>query len=201
MLCLKCFSIYPYEENSHRAIELGAISNFVTTISSARVTNPAITSMLLTVSHVKQARTVSTHCIMGINQLINSVMALGHGEPVSISLHWEACEYRRPFLAIFTRLLHMTNIWFYQSRSYYKTLRRFFRSFPTNGSIKVQKRQFCLSVIMMKVSSSVESECASYYYGVSEEDDIPKHRNIQNNQRRLNLYEWSQGMTFVVLLS
>ena len=161
-------------EEIARAIELGAevirYHDFI-----ARFIEP-YTSIAVTGSHGKTSTTgLLAHVLSGINPtsyLIGD--GTGHGEPDADFFAFEACEYRRHFLAYSPDYAIMTNIDF-DHPDYYKSIEDVFSAFQTMAH-QVKKGIFAYGDD--KYLRQLESEVPVYYYGVSEEDDI-QARNIQ----------------------
>ncbi|RTK70722.1 UDP-N-acetylmuramate--L-alanine ligase [Enterococcus faecalis] len=161
-------------EEIARAIELGAevirYHDFI-----ARFIEP-YTSIAVTGSHGKTSTTgLLAHVLSGINPtsyLIGD--GTGHGEPDADFFAFEACEYRRHFLAYSPDYAIMTNIDF-DHPDYYKSIEDVFSVFQTMAH-QVKKGIFAYGDD--KYLRQLESEVPVYYYGVSEEDDI-QARNIQ----------------------
>ncbi len=101
-------------------------------------------------------------------------MALATANQMLISFAFEACEYRRHFLAYSPDYAIMTNIDF-DHPDYYKSIEDVFQR-SKQWLIKSKRNFFAYGDD--KYLRQLESEVPVYYYGVSEEDDI-QARNIQ----------------------
>ncbi|MGX7172549.1 UDP-N-acetylmuramate--L-alanine ligase [Enterococcus ratti] len=134
------------------------------------------TSIAVTGSHGKTSTTgLLSHMLAGIrptSYLIGD--GTGHGDPQAEFFAFEACEYRRHFLAYSPDYVIMTNIDF-DHPDYYTSIDDVFTAFQTMAT-QVKKAIFAYGddVYLRKLQANVPI----YYYGVSKEDDI-QARNIE----------------------
>lgn len=133
------------------------------------------TSIAVTGSHGKTSTTgLLAHILSGIcptSYLIGD--GTGHGEPDAEVFAFEACEYRRHFLAYSPDYAIMTNIDF-DHPDYYKSIEDVFSAFQTMAH-QVQKG--ILAFGDDDYLRKLEADVPIYYYGVKEDDDI-QARNI-----------------------
>jgi UDP-N-acetylmuramate--alanine ligase len=134
------------------------------------------TSVAVTGSHGKTSTTgLLSHILTGIaptSFLIGD--GTGHGDPAAEFFAFEACEYRRHFLAYSPDYAIMTNIDF-DHPDYYKSIEDVFSAFQTMAE-QVKKGIFAYGDD--KYLRQLKTEVPVYYYGLNEDDDI-QARNIQ----------------------
>ncbi|MFK4567086.1 UDP-N-acetylmuramate--L-alanine ligase [Enterococcus sp. UD-01] len=134
------------------------------------------TSVAVTGSHGKTSTTgLLSHILTGIaptSFLIGD--GTGHGDPNAEFFAFEACEYRRHFLAYSPDYAIMTNIDF-DHPDYYKSIEDVFSAFQTMAE-QVKKGIFAYGDD--KYLRQLKTEVPVYYYGLNEDDDI-QARNIQ----------------------
>ncbi|MGO3731590.1 MAG: UDP-N-acetylmuramate--L-alanine ligase [Vagococcus sp.] len=128
------------------------------------------TSIAVTGSHGKTSTTgLLAHVLTGIeptSYLIGD--GTGHGEPDASFFAFEACEYRRHFLAYSPDYAIMTNIDF-DHPDYYKSIDDVFDAFQSFGSqVKKGIVAFGDDVYLRKLKTTAPI----YYYGVKESDDF-----------------------------
>ncbi|HHJ5064670.1 TPA: UDP-N-acetylmuramate--L-alanine ligase [Enterococcus hirae] len=134
------------------------------------------TSIAVTGSHGKTSTTgLLSHMLTGIrptSYLIGD--GTGHGDPEAEFFAFEACEYRRHFLAYSPDYVIMTNIDF-DHPDYYTSIDDVFTAFQSMAN-QVKKAIFAYGddAYLRKL----EADVPIYYYGVSEDDDI-QARNIE----------------------
>lgn len=134
------------------------------------------TSIAVTGSHGKTSTTgLLSHMLTGIrptSYLIGD--GTGHGDPQAEFFAFEACEYRRHFLAYSPDYVIMTNIDF-DHPDYYTSIDDVFTAFQSMAK-QVKKAIFAYGddAYLRKL----EADVPIYYYGVSENDDI-QARNIE----------------------
>ncbi|MDO4624016.1 MAG: UDP-N-acetylmuramate--L-alanine ligase [Enterococcus hirae] len=134
------------------------------------------TSIAVTGSHGKTSTTgLLSHMLTGIrptSYLIGD--GTGHGDPQAEFFAFEACEYRRHFLAYSPDYVIMTNIDF-DHPDYYTSIDDVFTAFQSMAN-QVKKAIFAYGddAYLRKL----EADVPIYYYGVSEDDDI-QARNIE----------------------
>ncbi|EOI6652260.1 UDP-N-acetylmuramate--L-alanine ligase [Enterococcus hirae] len=134
------------------------------------------TSIAVTGSHGKTSTTgLLSHMLTGIrptSYLIGD--GTGHGDPEAEFFAFEACEYRRHFLAYSPDYVIMTNIDF-DHPDYYTSIDDVFTAFQSMAN-QVKKAIFAYGddTYLRKL----EADVPIYYYGVSEDDDI-QARNIE----------------------
>ena len=134
------------------------------------------TSIAVTGSHGKTSTTgLLSHVLSGIrptSYLIGD--GTGHGDPNAEFFSFEACEYRRHFLAYSPDYAIMTNIDF-DHPDYYESIDDVFSAFQTMAN-QVKKGIFAFGddPYLRKLQANVPI----YYYGVNENDDI-QARNIE----------------------
>ncbi|MBE8786267.1 UDP-N-acetylmuramate--L-alanine ligase [Enterococcus hirae] len=128
------------------------------------------TSIAVTGSHGKTSTTgLLSHMLTGIrptSYLIGD--GTGHGDPEAEFFAFEACEYRRHFLAYSPDYVIMTNIDF-DHPDYYTSIDDVFTAFQSMAN-QVKKAIFAYGddAYLRKL----EADVPIYYYGVSEDDDI-----------------------------
>ena len=133
------------------------------------------TSIAVTGSHGKTSTTgMLAHVLCGIrptSYLIGD--GTGHGDPNAEFFAFEACEYRRHFLAYSPDYAIMTNIDF-DHPDYYESIEDVFSAFQTMAH-QVKKAIFAYGddVYLRKL----QAEVPIYYYGVNDNDDV-QARNI-----------------------
>lgn len=133
-------------------------------------------SIAVTGSHGKTSTTgLLAHLLQGVaptSYLIGD--GTGHGEPEAKYFAFEACEYRRHFLAYHPDYAIMTNIDF-DHPDYYESIEDVFSAFQSMAS-NVKKAIFAYGddYYLRKLQVDVPV----YYYGLNDEDDI-KAKNIQ----------------------
>ncbi|WP_321387577.1 UDP-N-acetylmuramate--L-alanine ligase [uncultured Enterococcus sp.] len=134
------------------------------------------TSIAVTGSHGKTGTTgLLSHILSGIkptSYLIGD--GTGHGVPDAEFFSFEACEYRRHFLAYSPDYVIMTNIDF-DHPDYYKSIEDVFSAFQAMAS-QVKKGIFAYGDD--KYLRQLEADVPIYYYGMNEDDDI-QARNIE----------------------
>lgn len=134
------------------------------------------TSVAVTGSHGKTSTTgLLAHVLSGIaptSYLIGD--GTGHGEMEAEFFAFEACEYRRHFLAYSPDYVIMTNIDF-DHPDYYKSIEDVYDAFQTMAS-QIKKGIFAYGddVYLRKLKADVPI----HYYGTSEDDDF-QARNIE----------------------
>ncbi|WP_395533799.1 UDP-N-acetylmuramate--L-alanine ligase [Enterococcus faecium] len=155
-------------EEIQRAKELGLeviryhdfIGNFIQNYTSIAVTG----------SHGKTSTTgLLSHVLSGVrptSYLIGD--GTGHGDPQAEFFSFEACEYRRHFLAYSPDYAIMTNIDF-DHPDYYTSIDDVFTAFQTMaGQVKKAIFAYGDDAYLRKLKADVPI----YYYGVTENDDI-----------------------------
>ena len=166
---------FPYShEEIQRAKELGLeviryhdfIGHFIQNYTSIAVTG----------SHGKTSTTgLLSHVLSGVrptSYLIGD--GTGHGDPQAEFFSFEACEYRRHFLAYSPDYAIMTNIDF-DHPDYYTSIDDVFTAFQTMaGQVKKAIFAYGDDAYLRKLKANVPI----YYYGVTENDDI-QARNIE----------------------
>ncbi|MBP1047468.1 UDP-N-acetylmuramate--L-alanine ligase [Enterococcus sp. BWM-S5] len=134
------------------------------------------TSIAVTGSHGKTGTTgLLSHILSGIkptSYLIGD--GTGHGVPDAEFFSFEACEYRRHFLAYSPDYVIMTNIDF-DHPDYYKSIEDVFSAFQAMAS-QVKKGIFAYGDD--KYLRQLEADVPIYYYGMNDNDDI-QARNIE----------------------
>lgn len=138
------------------------------------------TSIAVTGSHGKTSTTgLLAHVLSGVSPtsyLIGD--GTGHGVPDADFFAFEACEYRRHFLAYSPDYAIMTNIDF-DHPDYFQSIADVFNAFQSMGS-QVKKGIFAYgddeNLRKLKVDVPV------YYYGLNETDDI-QARNIKRTTK------------------
>lgn len=134
------------------------------------------TSIAVTGSHGKTSTTgLLSHMLTGIrptSYLIGD--GTGHGDPEAEFFAFEACEYRRHFLAYSPDYVIMTNIDF-DHPDYYTSIDDVFTAFQSMAN-QVKKAIFAYGDDAYL--RNLEADVPIYYYGVSEDDDI-QARNIE----------------------
>lgn len=133
------------------------------------------TSIAVTGSHGKTSTTgLLSHVLSGVrptSYLIGD--GTGHGDPNAEFFAFEACEYRRHFLAYSPDYAIMTNIDF-DHPDYYKSIDDVFSAFQSMAK-QVKKGIFVFGDD--EYLRKLEADVPIYYYGVTEDDDI-QARNI-----------------------
>ncbi|HCR5002084.1 UDP-N-acetylmuramate--L-alanine ligase [Enterococcus faecium] len=134
------------------------------------------TSIAVTGSHGKTSTTgLLSHVLSGVrptSYLIGG--GTGHGDPQAEFFSFEACEYRRHFLAYSPDYAIMTNIDF-DHPDYYTSIDDVFTAFQTMaGQVKKAIFAYGDDAYLRKLKANVPI----YYYGVTENDDI-QARNIE----------------------
>lgn len=134
------------------------------------------TSIAVTGSHGKTSTTgLLSHVLSGVrptSYLIGD--GTGHGDPQAEFFSFEACEYRRHFLAYSPDYAIMTNIDF-DHPDYYTSIDDVFTAFQTMaGQVKKAIFAYGDDTYLRKL----EADVPIYYYGVTENDDI-QARNIE----------------------
>ena len=134
------------------------------------------TSIAVTGSHGKTSTTgLLSHVLSGVrptSYLIGD--GTGHGDPQAEFFSFEACEYRRHFLAYSPDYAIMTNIDF-DHPDYYISIDDVFTAFQTMaGQVKKAIFAYGDDAYLRKLKADVPI----YYYGVTENDDI-QARNIE----------------------
>lgn len=134
------------------------------------------TSIAVTGSHGKTSTTgLLSHVLSGVrptSYLIGD--GTGHGDPQAEFFSFEACEYRRHFLAYSPDYAIMTNIDF-DHPDYYTSIDDVFTAFQTMaGQVKKAIFAYGDDAYLRKLKADVPI----YYYGVTENDDI-QARNIE----------------------
>ncbi|MGX7243711.1 UDP-N-acetylmuramate--L-alanine ligase [Enterococcus quebecensis] len=134
------------------------------------------TSVAVTGSHGKTSTTgLLSHVLTGIaptSYLIGD--GTGHGDPKAEFFAFEACEYRRHFLAYSPDYAIMTNIDF-DHPDYYKSIEDVFSAFQTMAN-QVKKGIFAYGDD--KYLRQLKSDVPVYYYGLADDDDI-QAKNIE----------------------
>lgn len=134
------------------------------------------TSIAVTGSHGKTSTTgLLAHILTGIaptSYLIGD--GTGHGDPKAKFFAFEACEYRRHFLAYAPDYAIMTNIDF-DHPDYYQSIEDVFSAFQTMAH-QVKKAIFAYGDDAHL--RQLKAEVPIYYYGMNDNDDI-QAKNIQ----------------------
>ncbi|WP_207694846.1 UDP-N-acetylmuramate-L-alanine ligase [Enterococcus sp. DIV0212c] len=134
------------------------------------------TSVAVTGSHGKTSTTgLLSHVLTGIaptSFLIGD--GTGHGDPDAEFFAFEACEYRRHFLAYSPDYAIMTNIDF-DHPDYFKSIEDVFSAFQTMA-VQVKKAIFAYGDD--KYLRQLKTDVPVYYYGLTEDDDI-QAKNIK----------------------
>ncbi len=134
------------------------------------------TSVAVTGSHGKTSTTgLLSHILTGIaptSYLIGD--GTGHGDPKAQFFAFEACEYRRHFLAYSPDYAIMTNIDF-DHPDYYKSIEDVYSAFQTMAA-QVKKGIFAYGDD--KYLRQLSADVPIYYYGLNDDDDI-QAKNIQ----------------------
>ncbi|EPH96851.1 MULTISPECIES: UDP-N-acetylmuramate--L-alanine ligase [unclassified Enterococcus] len=134
------------------------------------------TSIAVTGSHGKTSTTgLLSHVLSGVrptSYLIGD--GTGHGDPQAEFFAFEACEYRRHFLAYAPDYAIMTNIDF-DHPDYYTSIEDVFTAFQKMAS-QVKKGIFAYGDD--PYLRKLEADVPIYYYGISEDDDI-QAKNIE----------------------
>ena len=133
------------------------------------------TSIAVTGSHGKTSTTgLLSHVLSGVrptSYLIGD--GTGHGDPQAEFFSFEACEYRRHFLAYSPDYAIMTNIDF-DHPDYYTSIDDVFTAFQTMAGQVKSYFAYGDDAYLRKLKANVPI----YYYGVTENDDI-QARNIE----------------------
>ena len=134
------------------------------------------TSIAVTGSHGKTSTTgLLSHVLSGIRPtsfLIGD--GTGHGEPDAEFFSFEACEYRRHFLAYSLDYAIMTNIDF-DHPDYFHSIDDVFSAFQSMAS-QVKKGIFAFGDD--EYLRKLEADVPIYYYGVNDNDDV-QAKNIE----------------------
>ncbi len=134
------------------------------------------TSIAVTGSHGKTSTTgLLSHVLSGIRPtsfLIGD--GTGHGEPDAEFFSFEACEYRRHFLAYSPDYAIMTNIDF-DHPDYFHSIEDVFSAFQSMAS-QVKKGIFAFGDD--EYLRKLEADVPIYYYGVNDNDDV-QSKNIE----------------------
>lgn len=134
------------------------------------------TSIAVTGSHGKTSTTgLLSHVLSGIRPtsfLIGD--GTGHGEPDTEFFSFEACEYRRHFLAYSPDYAIMTNIDF-DHPDYFHSIEDVFSAFQSMAS-QVKKGIFAFGDD--EYLRKLEADVPIYYYGVNDNDDV-QAKNIE----------------------
>jgi len=134
------------------------------------------TSIAVTGSHGKTSTTgLLSHVLSGIRPtsfLIGD--GTGHGEPDAEFFPFEACEYRRHFLAYSPDYAIMTNIDF-DHPDYFHSIEDVFSAFQSMAS-QVKKGIFAFGDD--EYLRKLEADVPIYYYGVNDNDDV-QAKNIE----------------------
>ncbi|MGX7351245.1 UDP-N-acetylmuramate-L-alanine ligase [Enterococcus canis] len=134
------------------------------------------TSIAVTGSHGKTSTTgLLSHVLSGVaptSFLIGD--GTGHGDPNAKFFSFEACEYRRHFLAYAPDYAIMTNIDF-DHPDYYKSIDDVYDAFQ---SMAAQVKKGIFAYGDDKYLRKLVANVPIYYYGLTEEDDI-QARNIE----------------------
>ncbi|MFT0191069.1 UDP-N-acetylmuramate--L-alanine ligase [Candidatus Enterococcus avicola] len=135
------------------------------------------TSIAVTGSHGKTSTTgLLSHVLSGIRPtsfLIGD--GTGHGEPDAEFFSFEACEYRRHFLAYSPDYAIMTNIDF-DHPDYFHSIEDVFSAFQSMAS-QVKKGIFAFGDD--EYLRKLEADVPIYYYGVNDNDDV-QAKNIEH---------------------
>lgn len=150
----------------------------------------SFTSVAVTGSHGKTSTTgLLAHVLSGVkptSYLIGD--GTGHGEPDAEFFAFEACEYRRHFLAYAPDYAIMTNIDF-DHPDYYESIEDVYTAFQVMGN-QVKKGIFAYGddeyLRKLKVPVPV------YYYGVQDTDDF-QAKNIERTTTGSNFDVFYQG--------
>lgn len=138
------------------------------------------TSVAVTGSHGKTSTTgLLSHVLTGIaptSYLIGD--GTGHGDPKAEFFAFEACEYRRHFLAYSPDYAIMTNIDF-DHPDYFKSIEDVFSAFQTMAK-QVKKGIFAYGDD--KYLRQLKTDVPVYYYGLTAADDI-QAKNIERTTR------------------
>lgn len=134
------------------------------------------TSIAVTGSHGKTSTTgLLSHVLSGIRPtsfLIGD--GTGHGEPDAEFFSFEACEYRRHFLAYSSDYAIMTNIDF-DHPDYFHSIEDVFSAFQSMAN-QVKKGIFAFGDD--EYLRKLEADVPIYYYGVNDNDDV-QAKNIE----------------------
>jgi len=134
------------------------------------------TSIAVTGSHGKTSTTgLLSHVLSGIRPtsfLIGD--GTGHGEPDAELFSFEACEYRRHFLAYSPDYAIMTNIDF-DHPDYFHSIEDVFSAFQSMAN-QVKKGIFAFGDD--EYLRKLEADVPIYYYGVNDNDDV-QAKNIE----------------------
>ncbi|MBM7688028.1 UDP-N-acetylmuramate--L-alanine ligase [Enterococcus ureilyticus] len=156
------------------------------------------TSVAVTGSHGKTSTTgLLSHVLTGIaptSYLIGD--GTGHGNPNAEFFAFEACEYRRHFLAYSPDYAIMTNIDF-DHPDYFKSIEDVFSAFQIMAK-QVKKAIFAYGDD--KYLRKLETDIPIYYYGLTNEDDI-QARNIERTTQgsSFDVYQKEQLIGHFVL--
>ena len=146
------------------------------------------TSIAVTGSHGKTSTTgLLSHVLSGIRPtsfLIGD--GTGHGEPDAEFFSFEACEYRRHFLAYSPDYAIMTNIDF-DHPDYFHSIEDVFSAFQSMAS-QVKKGIFAFGDD--EYLRKLEADVPIYYYGVHDNDDV----------QATNIERTTQGSEFDVFI-
>lgn len=161
-----------------RAKELGAevirYHDFI-----ARFIEP-FTSIAVTGSHGKTGTTgLLAHILAGIKPtsfLIGD--GTGHGDPDAEFFAFEACEYRRHFLAYSPDYVIMTNIDF-DHPDYYESIEDVFSAFQTMAN---QAKKGIFAYGDDEYLRKLTAEAPIYYYGLNDNDDI-QAKNVERTTK------------------
>ncbi|MGO2083126.1 UDP-N-acetylmuramate--L-alanine ligase [Vagococcus sp.] len=136
------------------------------------------TSIAVTGSHGKTSTTgMLAHILSGItptSYLIGD--GTGHGEPEAVFFAFEACEYRRHFLAYSPDYAIMTNIDF-DHPDYYKSIEDVYDAFQTFG---MQVKKGIVAFGDDPYLRKLDVTAPIYYYGVNDTDDF-QAQNIERS--------------------
>lgn len=156
------------------------------------------TSVAVTGSHGKTSTTgLLSHILTGIaptSYLIGD--GTGHGDPNAQFFAFEACEYRRHFLAYAPDYAIMTNIDF-DHPDYYKSIEDVFSAFQTMAG-QVKKGIFAYGDD--KYLRQLKADVPIYFYGLNDDDDI-QAKNIQRTTQgsSFDVYHQEQFVGHFVL--
>lgn len=151
------------------------------------------TSVAVTGSHGKTSTTgLLSHVLTGIaptSYLIGD--GTGHGDPNAEFFAFEACEYRRHFLAYSPDYAIMTNIDF-DHPDYFKSIEDVYSAFQKMAE-QVKKGIFAYGDD--KYLRQLKTDVPVYYYGLAEDDDI-QAKNIKRTTQGSSFDVYHQD-TFV----
>lgn len=156
------------------------------------------TSVAVTGSHGKTSTTgLLAHILTGIaptSYLIGD--GTGHGDPNADFFAFEACEYRRHFLAYAPDYAIMTNIDF-DHPDYYQSIEDVFSAFQTMAH-QVKKAIFAYGDD--PYLRQLEAEVPIYYYGMNDNDDIQaKHIQRTTQGSSFDVYHQEELVGHFVL--